>query len=214
MSDVGKGTDPLPARTQHRRVRTVRMEAPLPSRNVAHQSSSRGLDFLDRITKSIDSEQQALRDSNRTSTIFQAQQTLLLQSQIRDLNQMVLSLCTQLDDSECRRVGADRRADRLKNQIDIATAITCARLFWSTKVPTPSTSRQNPISISLSDSPSTPDHDRRWEATFHDGGRCSWFGGVDRFPSDEDVVEVTQIPWSPTPRSPPQSPASDSEATS
>ena len=100
MSDAGEEVNAPPACPQRRCVRTVRIEAPLPSRNTARQSSSKGLDFLDRITKSIDPEQQAQRDSDRASTIFQAQQLLLLQSQIQDLNQTVLSLRTQLDDSE------------------------------------------------------------------------------------------------------------------
>ena len=204
MSDAGEEINPPPARTQRRRVRTTRVEAPLPLRGVARQSSSKGLDFLDRITKSIDPEQQAQRDSDRASTIFQAQQLLLLQSQIRDLNQTVLSLRTQLNDSERRRADADRRVDRLRNQIDITSAVTRARLYRSTEVPTPSTSRQNPISISSSSSSaSTPDYNRCWEATFRDGGRFSWFGNVDRLPFDEDVVEVTRVPWSPSPHSPP-----------
>ncbi|KAF9790669.1 hypothetical protein BJ322DRAFT_990188, partial [Thelephora terrestris] len=120
MSDAGEELNVPPARTRcGKRVRTVRIEAPLPPRNVNCQSSSRGMDFLDKITKSIDPEQQIQRDSDRASTIFQAQQVLLLQSQIRDLNQTVLSLRTQLDSSERRRADADRRADRLQNQIDI-----------------------------------------------------------------------------------------------
>ena len=177
---------------------------PLPSHGVARQSSSNGLDFLDKITKSIDPEQQAQRDSDCASTIFQAQQLLLLQSQIRDLNQPVLSLRTQLDDSERRRADADRRVDRLRNQIDITSTVSRTWLYRSTEVPAPSASRQNPISISSSSSSaSTPDYNHRWEATFHDGGRFSWFGDVNRLPFDEDVVEVTRVPWSPPPHSPP-----------
>ena len=217
MSDAGEEPDAPPARTQRRRVRTVRVEALLPSRNVARQSSSKGLDFLDRITKSINPEQQSQRDSDRSSTIFQAQQLLLFQSQIRDLNQTILSLRSQLDHSERRRADADRRVDRLRNQIDITTAVTRARLYRSTEVPAPTASRQNPISISSSSStPSTPDYNRRWEATFHDGGRCSWFGAAERLPFDEDIVEVTRIPWSPPPHSPPppvQATADSEEAT-
>ena len=30
-----------------------------------------------------------------------------------------------------------------------------------------------------------------------------WFGDVNRLPFDEDVVEVTWVPWSPPPHSPP-----------
>ena len=211
MSDAGEEPDTVPTSTQHERVRTTRVETLLPSHKVSRQSSSKGLDFLDRITKSIDPEQQARRDSDRASTIFQAQQLLLLQSQVRDLNQTILSLRTQLDDSERQRANSDRRADRLQNQIDITTAVTRARLYRSTQVPTIPTSRQNPISISSSSPASTPEHNHRWEATFRDGGRASWFGGVDRFPFGEDVAEVTRIPWSPTPpHSPPQSPTSDS----
>lgn len=210
LSDADEEASAPPSHTQRARVRTVRKEAPLPLHNTGRQSSSKGLDFLDRITKSIDPEQQAQRDSDRASTMFQAQQMLILQSQIRDLNQTILSLRTQLDDSERRRANADRRADRLQNQIDITSAVTRARLYRSTEVPAPPTSHQNPISVSSSSS-STPDYNRRWEATFQDGGRCSWYGGVERLPFDEDVVEVTRVPGSPPQHSPPQSPASGSD---
>ena len=103
VSDAGEEINPPPACTQHRCVWTTQVEVPLPSHGVACQSSSKGLDFLDRITQSINPEQQAQRDADRASTIFQAQQ--LLQSQIRDLNQTVLSLHTQLNDSERRHWG-------------------------------------------------------------------------------------------------------------
>jgi TolA-binding protein len=124
-----------------------------PHAKVANQSSSKGLDFLDRITKSIDPDHQVRRDSDRASAIFQAQQSLLLQSQIRDLNQTVQSLRTQLNDSERRRAASERRADRLQNQIDITSAVTRAQLYRSTEVPALSNSRQNPISVSSSSSP-------------------------------------------------------------
>ena len=61
--------------------------------------------------------------------MFQSHQLILLQSQIRDLNNVILSLRSQLDDAECRRVDADCRANRLQTQLDINTAVTCARLF-------------------------------------------------------------------------------------
>lgn len=213
MSDADDELDILPIGTQYKGVRTTRVEAPLPSHKATRQPPSKGLDFLDRITKSIDPDHQARRDSDRASTIFQAQQLLLLQSQIRDLNQTILSLRTQLNDSERRRADSDRRADRLQNQIDITTAVTRARLYRSTEVPAPPTTCQNPISISSSSPASTPARNRRWEATFHDGGSYSWFGNVDRLPFDEDVAEVTRIPWSPTPP-PPSVPQSSTESDS
>ena len=140
--------------------------------------------------------------------MFQSQQLILLQSQIRDLNGTILSLCSQLDDSERHCTDADHRADRLQNQIDINSAVTHAHLYRpAAHVP------RNVSPILISSSPeSTPDHNCRFEATFCDGGHCSWFGNVNRFDHDGDVAEVTRVPWSPPLGSPAQSPPpSDSE---
>ena len=125
---------------------------------------------------------------------------ILLQSQICDLNATILSLRSQLDDSEHHRVDADCRADRLQNQLDINSAVTCARLFQST---THAPRHTSPITVSSSPE-STPEHNRRYEATFRDGGRCSWFGNADQFDHDgnDDVVEVNRVPWSPDAHSP------------
>ena len=200
---------PAPRHRPAPRVRTARIEAPLLSQESARQSSSKGADILEKISRTFDPEVQSRRDADRTSSMFQSQQLLLLQSQVRDLNNTILSLRNQVGDAERRCVDADRRADRLQNQIDINTAITRARLYRSaTNVPRHTT----PILISSSPESSTPDHHRRWEAHFRDGGRFSWFGNGDRFNDDDDVVEVTRLPWSPPPCSSAQSPpASDSE---
>ena len=189
------------------RVRTTRVEAPLPGQDSVRQPSSKGADILEKISKTFDPEVQSRRDADRASSMFQAQQLILFQSQIRDLNNTILSLRNQLDDSERRRIGADRRADRLQNQIDITSAVTRARLYRpATRVPRHTT----PITIS-STPESTPDRDRRFEATFHDGGRCTWFGNGDRFDEDNDVLEVTRVPWSPPPPTPTPSPARSEE---
>ena len=185
------------------RVRTTRVEALLPSQESTRQSSSKGTDILEKISKTFDPETQSRREADRASSMFQSHQLILLQSQIRDLNTTVLSLRSQLDDVERRRVDADRRADRLQNQIDINSAVTRARLYRSAAdVPR----HISPISIS-STPDSTPDSNRRWEASFRDGGRSSWFGNVGRFSHDDDVVKVTRLPWSPPPQSPAQSPS-------
>ena len=110
-----------------RRVRTARVEAPLPSQEPARQSSSKGTEILEKISKTLDPEAQSRREADRASSMFQTQQLILLQSQIRDLNSTILSLRNQLDDSERRRIDADRRADRLQNQIDITSAVTRCR---------------------------------------------------------------------------------------
>lgn len=203
------GGSPAPRRKPAPRVRTARIEVPLLSQELTRQPSSKGTDILEKISKTFDPEIQSRREADRASSMFQSQQFILLQSQIRDLNSTILSLRGQLDDAERRRTDADRRADRLQNQIDINSAVTRARLFRSAAhVPRHVT----PISISSSPE-STPDRNRRYEATFRDGGHCSWFGNVNRFDHDDDVAEVTRIPWSPTPpNSPAQSPPlSDSE---
>ena len=189
---------PVPRHQPIPRVRTTRAEASLPSQESVRQPSSKGADVLEKISRTFDPEVQSRREADRASSMFQSQQLLLLQSQVRDLNTTVLSLRNQLDDAERRRIDADRRADRLQNQIDINTAIMWARLYRSTSnVPR----RTTPISISSSSGSSTPDHHRRWEARFHDGGRYSWFGNGDQFDDDDDVVEVTRLPWSPPQRS-------------
>ena len=194
---------PVPRSRPTPRVRTARVEAPLLSQDSARQSSSRGADVLEKISQAFDPDVQSRREADRASSMFQTQQLILLQSQIRDLNNTILSLRNQLDDSERRRNDADRRADRLQNQIDITSAVTQARLYRPTsRVPRHTT----PISVS-STSESTPVHDRQWEATFRDGGRCTWFGNPDQL-SDDDVVEVVRVPWSPPPQySPARSPS-------
>ena len=208
MSDAFDPTEddnrisPAPRRGPALRVRTARVEAPLASQESIRQSSSKGTDILEKISKTFDPEVQSRREADRASSMFQSHQLILLQSQIRDLNSTILSLRSQLDDTERRRIDADRRADRLQNQIDINSAVTRARLYQpAVRAPR----HVSPILISSSPE-STPDHNRRWEATFHDGGSCSWFGNVDCFNRDDDVAGVARVPWSPPPDSPAPSP--------
>lgn len=196
---------PAPHRKLTPRVRTARIETPLPGQDGSRQSSSKGTDILEKISKTFDPEAQSRREADRASAMFQSHQLILLQTQIRDLNSTVLALRTQLDDSERRLINADRRADRLQNQIDITSAVTRARLYRSaTRVPR----HVSPITIPSSPE-TTPQHERRYEAVFRGGGRASWFGSPDRYNLDDDVVEVSRIPWSPSPVQPP--PQSDSE---
>jgi len=155
--------------------------------------------------KSLDPEAQARRDVERNSMIFQSQQLLLFQSQVRDLNSTVDSLRKQLDNAERRWAEADHRADRLQRQLDATThgrpsrSVNQVPRYYRTPTPAPS----SPSSPSPT---STPDHNRQYEATFNDGGRCTWFGNAGRSNNDDDVVQVDCIPWSPTTRSPAQSP--------
>ena len=199
MSDDTGNKTPRPKPTP--RVRTTRKE---PTPTATRQSSTRGIGFLDRIAQSLDPAHQAQRDAERTSTLFQSQQLIMLQAQIRDLNQLNQSLRTQLDDSERRRVDADRRADRLENQLYMTSVVN--------QVQQPALRppyRGQPAAIVLSDSqPGSPNSEQghRWEATFRDGGRCSWNGSGNRLDSDDSVVEVNRIAWSPTPHSRIQSP--------
>ena len=199
---VHRTTQPTP------HVRTTRKTSTaIPTR----QPSARGSDLLDRIAHSLDPQHQAQCDTERTSALFQSQQLILLQGQIRDLNQSVQTLRNQLDDSERRRASADRRVDRLRNQIYISSLVHQVQPHQ----PTARQYREPAVVAALAESsPSTQnsDQNRRWEGTYRDGGRCSWFGNGHRFNSDDDVVEVNQIPWSPSPQSPAQSPpSSDSE---
>ena len=133
-------------------VRITCVEAPLLSQESVRQSSSKGTDILEKISKTFDPEVQSCHDTDRASSMFQTQQLIMVQSQICDLNSTILSLRNQLDDSEHRCVDTDRRADRIQNQIDIASAVTQLRLDrsadWVSRHTTP---------ISISSSPeSTP----------------------------------------------------------
>ena len=169
------GASPIPRRRPVPRVRTTRVEAPLPSQEPMRQASSKGADILEKISRSFDPEIQSRHEADRSSLMFQSQQLVLLQSQIRDLNSTILSLRGQLVSAERRCANADCRADRLQNQIDITSAVTRARLFRSAAcVP-----RYTSPAISISSTESTPDHNHRYEATFRSGGCCSWFGNAE-----------------------------------
>jgi hypothetical protein len=95
---------------------------------LARQSSSKGFDFLDRIAQLLNPKHQAQCDTEQMSALFQSQQLILLQGQIRDLNQTVQTLCSQLDDSELCRVDSDRCADQHQNQIYVASVVNQAQL--------------------------------------------------------------------------------------
>ena len=173
------------------RVRTARKEsAQAPSR----QPSTRGFDFLDKIAQSLNPEHQAQRDTERTSALFQSQQLIFLQAQIRDLNQLVQALRTQLDDSERRRVDADRRADRFQNQVYVTSMIN--RVNTQHPIAHPPCC-EPPVAASPESCLHNPnlDQDRRQEVTYHGH----------QFSSDDDVIEVNPVPWSPSLRSPVQS---------
>ena len=199
MSDNAGNKTPHPKPAPH--VRTTCKE---PTPTATCQLSTRGIGFLDRIAQSLDPTHQAQRDTERTSTLFQSHQLIMLQAQIRDLNQLNQSLCTQLDDSQWRHADADRRADRLKNQLYISSVVN--------QVQQPAIRPpycEQPTTIVLSDSqPGTPNLEQghHWEATFHDGGCCSWNGSRNCLDSDDSVVKVNCITWSPTPHLRIQSP--------
>ena len=131
-SEDNSGAISVPSRKPIPRVRTTHAETPLPSQESARQSSSKGTEILEKISKTFDSEVQSCREADRSSSMFQSHQLILMQSQIRDLNSTILSLRGQLDDAERHCVNADRRADCLQNQINITSAITHARLYRPT----------------------------------------------------------------------------------
>ena len=108
---------PAPRHHPVPQVHTACIKTPLLSQESTHQPS-KGADVLEKISRTFDPELQSQCEAEQASSMFQSQQLLLLQSQVRDLNTTMLSLQTQLDDAECRR------ADQLQNQIDINTAIT------------------------------------------------------------------------------------------
>ena len=151
-----KRASPAPNSKPPPQVCTMCVKTPLPSQGSTHQSSSKGTNILEKISKTFNLEIQSHREADRASSMFQSHQLILLQSQIRDLNNTILSLHSQLDDMECRSVDADCRANRLQNQIDITTTVTRACLYQSaTNVPR----HISPISIS-STPESTPNHNR------------------------------------------------------
>ena len=103
---------PAPSSKPAPRVRTTHIKSPLLSQEPTRQPSSKGTNILEKISQTFDPEVQSRCEADRVSSVFQSHQLILLQSQIRDLNATILSLRSQLDDSERRRVDADRRADR------------------------------------------------------------------------------------------------------
>ena len=186
---------PVPHLGPTPRVRAAHIEAPLLSQDSAHQSSSRGTDILGKILRTFDPDIQSCREADCASSMFQTQQLILLQSQICDLNNTIPSLHNQLDDSECCRNNSDHHANHLQNQIDITSTVTQAHLYRPAScVPRHAT----PISVP-STSKSTPVCDHQWEATFRDGGHHTWFGNPNQL-SDDDVIEVVCVPWSPPPQ--------------
>ncbi|KAF9782440.1 hypothetical protein BJ322DRAFT_1111303 [Thelephora terrestris] len=136
---------PAPHSKPTPRVRTRRLKSSLLSQESIYQPSTKGTDILERISQIFNPETQSRCEADHASSMFQSHQLILLQFQIRDLNNTILSLCSQADDAERHRVNADCRADRLQNQLDINFAVTHARLFRSTtQVPR----HTSPISIS------------------------------------------------------------------
>jgi len=162
-----------------------------PPRVPSISPPAKTFDFLEKITKSLNPENQAHRDAECTSTMFQSQQLLLFQSQVRELNTTIQSLRMQLDNAERRWADADRRADRLQQQLDLTTR---GQLFRPADMVPHYHGNPPPASPSSSSSPaSTPDHDRRYEATFNDGGHCTWFGNGSRFDDDDNVILVERV---------------------
>ena len=175
-----------------------------------HPVPAKAFNFLEKITKSLNPENQARQDAEHTSMMFQSQQLLLFQSQVHELNTTVQSLRAQLNNTERHWADADHRADRLQQQLDTTTR---GRLFRPTDQVPHFYNSPPPASPSPTSSPaSTPDHHHHYEATFNNGGHCTWFGNIKRFNDDDDVIQVEQIPWSPSPQIPAQSPQpSDSD---
>jgi hypothetical protein len=86
--DADGANDEVPA-VPAPRVRTTRgTAAALP----ACQPSARGSNLLDRIADSLDPQHQVRHETERTSALFQSQQLIMLQGQIRDLNQTIQTL--------------------------------------------------------------------------------------------------------------------------
>lgn len=191
-----EASDNNPTNPPLHRVRTTRVDAPLPSQSSLRQPPAKAFDFLEKITKSLDPENQARRDAECTSMMFQSQQLLLFQSQVRELNTTIQSLRAQVDHAERRWADADHRADRLQRQLDMTTP---GRLFRAADQVPHYYSNPPPAPASSSSSPTlTPDRNRRYEATFTDGGNCTWFGNANRLNDDDDVIQVDRIPWSPS----------------
>lgn len=126
MSDDANNKTPAPVRCPKPThcVQTVCMEL-TPA--ATHQSPSKGLNFLDKIMQSLDPDHQAQCDTQQTLVLFQSQQLILLQAQIRDLNQLIQNLQMQLGDSKRHWVDADQCTDCLENQIYISSIVNQAQ---------------------------------------------------------------------------------------
>jgi hypothetical protein len=113
--------------TKKVKVRAVKTETPIPSRIPSAATAvpcrprqSAGMEVLAQISNSINPATQASRDADRAAQSFQGQQLFMLNSQIRDLNNVVADLRTQLIESERRRNDADRQTDRVQHQLELA----------------------------------------------------------------------------------------------
>ncbi|KAG2138461.1 hypothetical protein DEU56DRAFT_944770 [Suillus clintonianus] len=83
-------------------------------------SRSAGVDLLATISASLDPRLQAVRDEDRSARAIQSTQVMSLTTQLRDAHATVNKLHGQLAQVERERANAERRADRLEMQLEMA----------------------------------------------------------------------------------------------
>ncbi|KAG2108352.1 hypothetical protein DEU56DRAFT_920490 [Suillus clintonianus] len=79
-----------------------------------------GVDLLATISASLDPRLQAVRDEDRSARAIQSTQVMSLTTQLRDAHATVNKLHGQLAQVERERANAERRADRLEMQLEMA----------------------------------------------------------------------------------------------
>ena len=173
-----KAPAPAPAASRPTpRVRTTKVDTPLPSRlssSNGRKPATRGLDLLTSMGEALNPQNLSQRESDRALMMYYQQQLLVLQNQN-------FSLQTQLNQSERYRNMTERRADCLEYKLGIALSAQPR-------------GQHPPISP-----PPAVTRNTRWQATYQDGGQSSWFGRYEDGPTDlADADGIQIIPWSPS----------------
>jgi hypothetical protein len=91
-----------------------------PASRPSRTSRTPGLDLLTSITASLDPRLHAARDDDRAARTLQTTQIISMSNQLRDANMTINGLRDQLLQVERERTNAERRADRLEMQLEMA----------------------------------------------------------------------------------------------
>ncbi|TDL21626.1 hypothetical protein BD410DRAFT_865021 [Rickenella mellea] len=171
ISDNDDDDERPPAKKQKpavARAVAIKVDTPLPPVTTRRSRGPAGLDVLNRLSQNFDPAVQAARENERTARSLQASQIQTLSTQIRDLNSTVTSLRTQLLESERHRHEAERRADRVEQQLHME------EMFRRVS------GRRE---ISYERPPPPPPPPERYHVRYRDGGEARFYGHPEDFDS-------------------------------